>query len=73
MGLSPVDLIPILGEVGLVAALGLATRQLVKHAGEDLVREHWHGSDRGFQVVLLLVEAGLRPRRLAWRALRGRG
>lgn len=73
LGLSPVDLIPVLGQVELVAGIALAARQLVKHAGVEVLREHWAGSEEGFRLVLTLVDAGLRPRKLAWRLLRGQG
>ena len=71
VGLSPLDSIPILGQVELVAAVALAARTLVKHAGEDVLRANWHGTDEGFRAVMLLVDAGLRPGRLLLRLLGG--
>jgi uncharacterized membrane protein YkvA (DUF1232 family) len=70
LGLGPWDLLPVVGELELVAMAGLAASRLAKGAGEDVLREHWAGSDEGFRVVMALVDAGLRPRRLAWRVLR---
>ena len=73
VGLGPWDLIPVLGELELVAMAELALGRLVKGAGEDVMREHWPGSDEGFRVVMTLVDVGLRPRRVAWRLLRRLG
>ena len=72
IGLSPINAIPMLGQTELVAAVALAARQLLRHTDEALVREHWTGTDEGFSVLLLLVETGLRPGRLALRVLTGR-
>jgi hypothetical protein len=73
LGATPLDAIPVLGQLELAAAIGLAARQLVKHAGEDVLREHWAGTDEGYRVLMLLVSAGLRPRRLLWHLARHRG
>lgn len=73
IGFSPIDAIPFLGQTELVAAIALAARQLVKHTDEALLREHWTGTDQGFGVLMLLVETGLRPGRMALRLLTGRG
>lgn len=73
LGLSPVDAVPVLGVMGLLASLSLATRTLFNHAGADVLREHWDGTDEGFAVVLALVGAGLGPTRVAWRLLRRAG
>lgn len=72
LGLSPIDAIPVVGQVELVAMIALAARQLVKHAGEDVLHEHWSGPEDGFRVVMLLVDAGLRPRKLLLRLLRSK-
>lgn len=73
LGLSPVDAVPVLGAMGLVASISLAVRALVKHAGDDVLREHWQGSDEGYRVVMAVIDAGVRPQRLAWHLLRSRG
>jgi uncharacterized membrane protein YkvA (DUF1232 family) len=73
LGLSPIDAVPLLGTVGLIASVALATRTLVKHTDEEVLRAHWQGSDEGFRMMLVLVEAGVHPRRLAWHLLRPRG
>lgn len=70
LGVSPLDAIPVVGEVQAVAMVLLATRQLVKAAGEDVLREHWRGSEQGFRTLLFLVETGLRPGRIFRRSFR---
>jgi len=70
LGLSPVDAIPVIGEATIVAMVALATRQLVEGAGEEILREHWSGSDRGFRTLMLVVDTGLRPRRMIARAFK---
>jgi len=72
LGATPLDVIPVVGQLELAAAVGLAARQLVKHAGEDVLREHWAGTDEGYQVLMLLVASGLWPRRLLRRPARHR-
>ncbi len=72
LGATPLNIIPVVGQLELAAAVGLAARQLVKHAGEDVLREHWAGTDEGYQVLMLLVASGLWPRRLLWRPARHR-
>lgn len=72
LGATPLNIIPVVGQLELAAAVGLAARQLVKHAGEDVLREHWAGTDEGYQVLMLLVASGLWPRRLLGRPARHR-
>lgn len=69
-GLSPLDAIPVLGEAQVLAMTALATRQIVKAAGEDVLREHWRGSERGFESLLFVVDTGLRPMRMFRRTFR---
>jgi uncharacterized membrane protein YkvA (DUF1232 family) len=58
---SPIDLIPeFLPGVGalddaVIAALAL--RHLVRRAGPDVVREHWHGDPRSLGLLLRLAGA----------------
>lgn len=70
LGLSPVDAVPLLGEATIVAMVVLAVRQLVDGAGEDVLREHWSGSERGFRTLMLVVDTGLRPRRVLTRSFK---
>ncbi|HEX7354205.1 MAG TPA: hypothetical protein VF288_05160 [Mycobacteriales bacterium] len=63
-GLSPLDAIPVFGEAQLLAMTALATRQIVKAAGEDVLREHWQGSEQGFASLMFVVDTGLRPMRM---------
>lgn len=72
LGLSPVDAVPVLGAVGLVVTVSLAVRALLEHAGEEVLEEHWHGSDEGLRLVRALAAAGPRPRRVAWHLIRRR-
>jgi hypothetical protein len=69
LGLGPWDAVPVLGEMSAVAMTTMALRRLVRLAGEDVVREHWQGSDAGLNVLLALVASGLRPTRAAMRLL----
>jgi uncharacterized membrane protein YkvA (DUF1232 family) len=73
LGLSPVDAVPVLGAMGLVAGISLAVRALVKHTGDEVLREHWQGTDEGYRVVMTMIDVGVRPQRLAWQLLRSRG
>jgi uncharacterized membrane protein YkvA (DUF1232 family) len=63
---SPLDLIadviPGVGMLDDVAIIAYAARELLDGAGPELVREHWHGSEHGLDVVLRLVATDLRPR-----------
>jgi hypothetical protein len=44
--------VPGLRTVDRPAVVALAVRRLLVEAGEPVLREHWPGSDAGFQVVL---------------------
>ena len=59
----PLEAIPLVGELELAAVLTLAMGRLVSGAGEDLLREHWDGSEAGFKAFLLLANVGFRPRK----------
>jgi uncharacterized membrane protein YkvA (DUF1232 family) len=58
------DFIPGLGQLDDVAVIGWAVRRLLLGAGENVLREHWHGTDRGMEILLQAAAAGLRPRKL---------
>jgi uncharacterized membrane protein YkvA (DUF1232 family) len=58
------DFIPGLGQLDDVAIIGWAVRRLLMGAGENVLREHWHGSDQGLEILLQAAAAGLRPRKL---------
>lgn len=58
------DFIPGLGQLDDIAIIGWAVRRLLMGAGENVLREHWHGSDRGLELLLQAAAAGLRPRKL---------
>ncbi len=69
-GLSPLDAIPVFGEAQVLAMTALATRQIVKAAGEDVLREHWQGTEQGFESLMFVVDTGLRPMRMFRRTFR---
>jgi uncharacterized membrane protein YkvA (DUF1232 family) len=53
--LDPIpDVIPVVGWVDDAVVLGLALRYLLRHAGYELIREHWSGTDDGFALVLFV-------------------
>jgi uncharacterized membrane protein YkvA (DUF1232 family) len=59
---SPIDLIPefLPGIGGLDDAFvaALALRHVVKRAGPEVVRDHWHGDPRSVALLLRLAGAG---------------
>ena len=73
---SPIDLvsdfIPGVGMLDDVAIVAFAARELLDSAGEDVVREHWRGTERGLELVMNLVEADLSPRSLLRRLVTDR-
>ncbi len=58
------DFIPGIGQLDDIAIVAWAIRRLLLGAGENVLREHWHGTDRGLEVLLQIASAGFRPRRL---------
>ena len=54
--LSPIDLVPdFLPMIGVLDDLWIvsrALRHLVERAGQDVVREHWDGTEEGFATLL---------------------
>lgn len=58
------DFVPGLGQLDDVAIIGWAVRRLLMGAGENVLREHWRGSDKGLELLLQAAAAGLRPRKL---------
>ena len=58
------DFIPGIGQLDDVAVIGWAVRRLLMGAGENVLREHWRGTDRGMEVLLQAAAAGLRPKKL---------
>jgi uncharacterized membrane protein YkvA (DUF1232 family) len=58
------DFIPGLGQLDDVAIIGWAVRRLLMGAGESVLREHWRGNDRGFEILMQAAAAGLRPKKL---------
>lgn len=61
----PFEAIPLVGELEMVGVATLAVGQLVAGAGEEILREHWRGSDRGFRLLMLLVSVGFKPSKAA--------
>ena len=70
--ISPVnlipDVIPVVGQLDDAAVLGIALRRVIDGAGEDVLREHWGGSDRSWKVLMDLTEVVGRPGGLLRRA-----
>ena len=70
--ISPVnvipDVIPVLGQLDDAALLGIALRRVIDATGEDVLREHWHGSDRSWRVLMELTEVMGKPGGLLRRA-----
>jgi uncharacterized membrane protein YkvA (DUF1232 family) len=58
------DFIPGLGQLDDVAVIGWAVRRLLMGAGENVLREHWRGTDRGLEILLQAASAGFRPKKL---------
>jgi uncharacterized membrane protein YkvA (DUF1232 family) len=62
--ISPIDLvpefIPVLGPLDDAVVAALALRHLVKRAGPDVVREHWHGEPATLERILRLAAFGSR-------------
>ena len=58
------DFIPGLGQIDDVAVIGWAVRRLLLGAGENVLREHWRGTDRGLELLLQAAAAGLSPRKI---------
>jgi uncharacterized membrane protein YkvA (DUF1232 family) len=56
------NLIPVVGQLDDVALVALALRRLVTGAGEPVLRDHWRGSDRSFQVLVDACTALASPR-----------
>lgn len=53
---SPIDLlpesIPVLGPLDDVVVAALVLRHLVRKAGPEVVRDHWHGGDQALRLIL---------------------
>lgn len=73
---SPVDFIPdfipVLGQSDDVFIVIVALHRLIRSAGEDVVREHWDGSQDILSIVdhVIDIAAGFVPARLTWLARR---
>ncbi|HEX6076605.1 MAG TPA: DUF1232 domain-containing protein [Micromonosporaceae bacterium] len=48
------DVIPVLGYADDAILVAWTLRSVVRHAGVDVVRRHWPGTEYGLRVVLLL-------------------
>lgn len=59
----PLEAIPVVGELEIAAVLTLAVGRLMAGAGEELMREHWDGSEAGFRAFQLLATVGFKPRK----------
>ena len=64
---SPIDLIPefipVLGPLDDVVVAVLAIRHVLRRAGEDVVREHWHGGDAALHAIIRVTGLGATRRR----------
>jgi uncharacterized membrane protein YkvA (DUF1232 family) len=66
--ISPIDLIPefvpVLGPFDDVVVAALALRHVLRRAGEDVVREHWHGADGSLRAIIRVAGLGATRRSL---------
>lgn len=54
--LDPIpDFVPVIGMFDDALVVGWALRRVVKHAGYDLIRELWTGSNDGFALLLFMA------------------
>ena len=64
--ISPIDLVPefvpVLGPLDDVIVAVLALRHVLRRAGEDVVREHWHGAEGSLRAIIRVADLGSRPR-----------
>ena len=49
------DFIPVAGQLDDVLVVGWVLRRLVRGAGAEVVREHWHGPDESLRLILRLA------------------
>lgn len=49
------DFIPVAGQLDDVLIVGWVLRLLVRGAGPDVVRAHWHGPERSLRLILRLA------------------
>lgn len=49
------DFIPVAGQLDDAIVVGLTLRYALRHAGPELVREHWPGGTEGLRLVLQLA------------------
>jgi uncharacterized membrane protein YkvA (DUF1232 family) len=61
---SPIDLLPeflpVVGPIDDAVVAALVLRHLVRTAGEDVVRDHWHGDPRTLDRILRVASVGRR-------------
>jgi uncharacterized membrane protein YkvA (DUF1232 family) len=56
-----IGMIPVVGQLDEVALLAIAFQRLVAGTDAEILREHWRGSDRAFQVLLGATSALASP------------
>ncbi len=61
---SPIDLLPeflpVVGPLDDAVVAALVLRYLVRTAGKDVVRDHWHGDPRTLERIMRLASFGRR-------------
>jgi uncharacterized membrane protein YkvA (DUF1232 family) len=56
------NLLPVIGQLDDIAIVAFAFRRLAAGAGEPVLRDHWRGTERSFQLLMNATSALATPR-----------